>query len=184
MKFTLPIKMNLDVETGIHLEPLGDRFPKLRTNATVYLQFDDDQLADQDEAEYWASTRDIVVPNEVGLWAGFKQLYFEDEETAKQNVEFEKHHFRPDTTFFNFWILLLTDEPVVMVKAKGGPSALKPVPIRIPIMNQQAKSLNHACTIISEAFQPQRLSHTTNVFQSVYYFNGVGWHSLEHLRQM
>jgi hypothetical protein len=34
--------------------------------------------------------------------------------------------------------------------------------------NKEAHSVNHACTLLSEAIEQHRISHTTNVFKSVY----------------
>ena len=41
---------------------------------------------------------------------------------------------------------------------------------RIPILkNKDTHSVNHACTLLSEAVERHRISHTTNVFKSVYF---------------
>lgn len=41
----------------------------------------------------------------------------------------------------------------------------------IPALNETAASINHAYTLISTAFEPDRRSHTGNVFDKVFYFS-------------
>ncbi|NOQ63965.1 MAG: hypothetical protein GQ582_05585 [Methyloprofundus sp.] len=53
----------------------------------------------------------------------------------------------------------------------------------IPILNnQQAYSLNHAYTVISEAFEKHRISHSGNVFKDVYYKENSKWLPIASLR--
>ncbi len=39
----------------------------------------------------------------------------------------------------------------------------------IPALDREAKSINHAFTLLSEEFEKNRLSHTGNVFKNVFY---------------
>lgn len=58
----------------------------------------------------------------------------------------------------------------------------------IPSLEETAKSLNHAYTLISTAFEPHRRSHTGNVFKKVFFLSNFenytrgSWIELEHLR--
>lgn len=58
----------------------------------------------------------------------------------------------------------------------------------IPSLEETAKSLNHAYTLISTAFEPHRRSHTGNVFKKVFYkcrskdYRNGSWIPLEELR--
>ena len=52
----------------------------------------------------------------------------------------------------------------------------------IPCLNITASSLNNALTIISQEFEPERKSHTGNVFDKCYYQDGQLWNPLEDLR--
>ena len=40
---------------------------------------------------------------------------------------------------------------------------------KIPALNKEARSVNHACTLLSAAIEQHRISHTTNVFRTVYF---------------
>ena len=47
---------------------------------------------------------------------------------------------------------------------------LSETPCKIPALdNKEAHSVNHACTLLSEKVERHRISHTTNVFKSVYF---------------
>lgn len=52
----------------------------------------------------------------------------------------------------------------------------------ITCLEKEASSLNNALTIISQEFEPERKSHTGNVFEKCYYQDGQLWHPLEDLR--
>jgi hypothetical protein len=59
------------------------------------------------------------------------------------------------------------------LKLRGKKNALLlPSRVEIPALpvtsEQPAASINHACTLISQAFEPWRISHTVNVFFKVY----------------
>lgn len=53
---------------------------------------------------------------------------------------------------------------------------------QIPSLEKDAKSINHAYSIISEAFEPHRISHTGNVFSKVYYQDNSTWRPLKDRR--
>lgn len=63
-------------------------------------------------------------------------------------------------------------------------SNLLNVSCNIPSIGKIASSINNACTIISEAFEPKRKSHTGNVFEKCYYQEGDNiWYPLDYLRR-
>ena len=58
----------------------------------------------------------------------------------------------------------------LMLRLRGTkPAALQHATCCIPSLNEEAKSLNHAYRLVSEKFEPQRLSHSGNVFRVGYY---------------
>lgn len=66
---------------------------------------------------------------------------------------------------------------------RGTKSAeLLPCRCTIPSLGEDAKSVNHAYTMISQAYEPHRISHTGNVFTKVYYLAGNTWKPLKELR--
>jgi len=56
-------------------------------------------------------------------------------------------------------------------------------PCTIPALKREAESLNHAFTLISEAYETKRLSHSGNVFLRGYVqLKSAWWQSLDELR--
>lgn len=47
----------------------------------------------------------------------------------------------------------------------------------------QAESLNHAFTLLSEEFEPWRKAHTGSIYQRVFYKDGELWYPLSTLRR-
>jgi hypothetical protein len=54
----------------------------------------------------------------------------------------------------------------------------------IPVLNTEARSLNHAFTLLSMKFETKRISHSGNVFARVYCYSEKRkeWHPLDELR--
>ena len=64
------------------------------------------------------------------------------------------------------------------------PATLEDATCSIPSLEEEAKSLNHAYRLISEKFEPHRVSHSGNVFKMGYYFQPRHtWISLDSLRR-
>jgi hypothetical protein len=53
---------------------------------------------------------------------------------------------------------------------------------KISLLNIEATSLNHAFTMLSQAFEPERISHGGNVFRKGFILRNGGWVSLDDLR--
>lgn len=52
----------------------------------------------------------------------------------------------------------------------------------IPALGKVANSLNHAYSLISQAYEIERISHIGNVFKKVYYYDDFSYHELDTLR--
>lgn len=61
-------------------------------------------------------------------------------------------------------------------------AALKKCECSIPALEKKAVSINHAYSLISQAFEPHRVSHTGNVFAKVFFKKGEIWKPLKDLR--
>ena len=75
--------------------------------------------------------------------------------------------------------ILLQDQLIQHRGSKN--SKLQPCKCKIPSIDKDAKSINHAYSLISRAYEPHRISHTGNVFSKVYYKDKY-WHPLKQLR--
>lgn len=73
-------------------------------------------------------------------------------------------------------------EPLKLKKQGTKPGKLLPCRCGLPTLNEETMSLNHAFTRISEVYEPDRISHTGNVFERAYYKNGDHWIPLEKRR--
>jgi hypothetical protein len=73
----------------------------------------------------------------------------------------------------DLWLLVRGDQE----------ARLSTSPCAIPSLNKEAKSLNHAFTLISEAYEIKRRSHSGNVFERAYAQDESGnWKSLDEFR--
>jgi hypothetical protein len=59
-------------------------------------------------------------------------------------------------------------DPLTLRWRGSRPSTLQPARVDIPALGATAESVNHAYRLVSEAFEPHRLSHTANVFREVF----------------
>ncbi len=76
---------------------------------------------------------------------------------------------------------ILTEEQTIL--RRGAKSAeLMSCKCKIPSLGKKAKSINHAYTLISQAYEPRRMSHTGNVFSKIFYSKDKRWQPLKCLR--
>jgi hypothetical protein len=74
-------------------------------------------------------------------------------------------------------------EPLEMALDGSQRATLEPCRCQISLLNMEAKSLNHALTLLSQRFEPERISHSGNVFrQGFTQLNSDRWASLDDLR--
>jgi hypothetical protein len=78
--------------------------------------------------------------------------------------------------------VLLKEQQILQRGTK--PARLLPCKCNIPSLDQEARSINHAYSLISQAFEPDRISHTGNAFTKVFYFDNRRniWQPLKALR--
>lgn len=73
----------------------------------------------------------------------------------------------------------LGDSPLNLRIHGTNRASLARVQCQIPALNADAKSLNHAYRLVSEQFEPTRISHTGNVFEVGFCKQRNEWISLE-----
>ena len=78
--------------------------------------------------------------------------------------------------------LTLGEEPLRLRLRGTKPATLQGVNCWIPSLEMEAKSLNHAYRLVSERFEPSRISHSGNVFKLGYCKPRDRWISLGNLR--
>ena len=81
-------------------------------------------------------------------------------------------------------VSVILDEVALALRLRGTKLAtLERVTCWIPSLEIRAQSLNHAYRLISEQFEPRRISHTGNVFELGYCKPFDRWVSLDALRK-
>lgn len=81
-------------------------------------------------------------------------------------------------------VALTLDEEPLRLRLRGTkPATLQGVNCWIPSLRLNARSLNHAYRLVSERFEPNRISHSGNVFKLGYCKPGDRWISLDVLRE-
>lgn len=61
------------------------------------------------------------------------------------------------------------EEPLILMTQGTTRGKLKNCRVSIPLLKGEAKSLNQAFTLLSRVYEPDRLSHTGNVFRNIYF---------------
>ena len=80
-------------------------------------------------------------------------------------------------------VALTLEENPLRLRLRGTkPATLESVTCWIPSLQMKAKSLNHAYRLVSERFEPSRISHSGNVFELGYFKSGDTYISLGDLR--
>ena len=97
----------------------------------------------------------------------YVQLDQETPEGGKSVVaQIQDHSF---DTLRVFATIELQDALWLQLRGTKAPT-LSETACKIPALdNKEAHSVNHACTLLSELIEKHRISHTTNVFKSVYF---------------
>ena len=74
-------------------------------------------------------------------------------------------------------------DPLRMAVDGSERATLEPCGCKISLLNMKAKSLNHALTLLSQRFEPDRISHSGNCFrQGFAHLENGRWSSLDDLR--
>jgi hypothetical protein len=83
-----------------------------------------------------------------------------------------------------YWLVEVRLGQELYIRIRGDQEAkLESCKCVIPALNLEATSINHAFTIISEAYETARLSHTGNVFERAYTPLGpYRWQTLDDMR--
>ena len=84
----------------------------------------------------------------------------------------------------DYWFVWVRLEADLKLQVRGDQEArLCPCVCAIPSLDKKAQSLNHAFTLISEAYETLRRSHSGNVFERVYAQVTAGkWQTLDEIR--
>ena len=83
----------------------------------------------------------------------------------------------------DFAFVQLTLKENLILRLRGTKDAeLRDVKCSLPMLGQQASSINHAYTLVSTKLEPNRRAHSGNVFDLVYFLDNEVWRPLRTLR--
>ena len=180
-KYAKTVLIPVRVRSG-RLEPLdGGEMPAIRDGAVGHLVVAEYELKKKEEAARFNSSQhapalpkgsQLLVP--VGLDKGMPP-------------ELKEFLFHADKGQIGLggpegYVQIELREELKVQLRGSKPPRLVPVACFIPALDQEATSVNHAYTKVSERFEPDRLSHTGNVFNKVLFLNGKHWRPLKDLR--
>lgn len=161
----------------------GRKMPTLRDGATGHIVLDADDLLDEEwKNELTLERRVQILDANAPVLLGMRHDKI-PEKWGKSIID-PHEGFPPGVEHLVFARVVL-EEPLILhlrgtkkaVLEKGAGRTQTPDGGHI-----QAASLNHAYTLLSQVLEPDRLSHTGNVFKKGLYQDKKGWHLLDDLR--
>lgn len=96
--------------------------------------------------------------------------------------EFTEDIITSDLQYNRVFVRVEITEPLRLLCRGSKKAILMETKCKILSLDREASSINNAYTIISEQFEPERRSHTGNVFSKCYWENDSKWFPLEILR--
>ena len=176
---TLRLGVRFDGSSLVLLD--GSALPRLRTGAFAELLLDAGVIADA--AARARFTHDDLVQlleKDTPVFLGVSPNVIED---PKQDGLIRNPQGMGLQT--EYWLVEVRLDQGLCIRIRGDQEArLEKCRCFIPALNEKASSVNHAFTIVSEAYERKRLSHTGNVFERAYArLSPDGWKSLGDLRR-
>jgi len=158
----------------------GRPLPKLRSNAVGELLLRPDVIESSTDRDRF--TQDVVVRMLGGgsrVFLGVSPHLVGD--SAAEGLLREPQKMKLKT---EYWLAEVRLDQDLCIRIRGDQEArLEKCKCMILALKREASSVNHAFTIVSEAYETQRLSHTGNVFERAYtWVEPAGWRTLDELR--
>ena len=144
----------------------GKPFPALKNNTPVEIIVPIHGFKnDEDKIKYALENQTILFPSRAELWVNLPSS------GSKLNKERSIHSdiVMGDTFQAGLATKIILEEPLILITQGATRGRLKNCRVSIPLLKDEAKSLNQAFTLLSRVYEPERLSHTGNVFRHVYY---------------
>jgi len=181
-KISLPILLHRGNVTYVGGLPL----PPIREGVIADLILPASALLKSDIAELLLETSEVqLLPKGAVLRAGVKPKGIPADLRKQARKVPEKAQLDPTAPADLAWVRIDLLQDLILRVGGGARSELLDCACSIPALpDKEARSVNHAYTLISEAFEPNRRSHTGSAFQKVYYpEKELVWVSLDRLRE-
>ena len=175
-RYKTTIRIPIVIEGGRPAPDGASAFPKLKDGAYGELVVPSEAVEDKDERA------SLLERNFEPLLATATPVLV--------LVRVDPHGRLPDALERALWrgdgpgpcVEVLLRQELRLVRRGAKKPSLAPCKCFIPSLGKDAISLNHACTLISMAFELWRISHAGNAFQLAYFQDRGRWTPLEKLR--
>jgi hypothetical protein len=157
----------------------GGNLPKIKNGAEGKLIVREYDTEDKEFIKISQHEEKIeILPKDTELMLAINPFYVPEEK--RQYLNFIKTI--DNKSFLHVRVVLLQS---LFLQLRGSKmSNLMMASCKIPGLNRTASSINNAYTIVSQELEPERKSHTGNVFEKCYYKDDDDqlWHPLNYLR--
>ena len=156
----------------------GARLPMFKAGAEAQLVMPAHEIVDQRVAERMHQEIDVEI-----LATGAAVLLSVRRRDTPPSLQSQFDEYIESATQDRIGFVRVVLKAPQILRLRGTKKGeLRLTPCHIPALKRDAVSLNQAYTFVSEAFEPERQSHTGNVFQGGRYHDGKVWQSLSDLR--
>lgn len=158
----------------------GSPLPELRIGAVGELFISSADVVDDEVADRLAEpSRLPLLPAGTELVVGVRAIFTDDFSQALGSDG-------PLAYWDGRVVAIRLEEPLELEVRAGAQAKLRPCQCSSPALDgEEAVSLNHAFTLLSERYETDRISHTGNVFKRVFHYDATvrRWRPLEDLRR-
>ena len=179
-KYSKRLRLGIKVKGASFVLLSGDALPTLRSGAFAELMIDENAIEDPAARIKFSSDKaSEILEKGSSVLLGLSPQMIEDPKADGLIQPFEQKGL-----LTKYWFVEVRLEQPLYLRIRGDQEAkLEKCDCFIPALKESASSINHAFTIVSEAFERKRQSHTGNVFERVFGFTGNRWQSLDDLRR-
>lgn len=175
-RFEKKVRIPIRIKGGRVIQINGDALPKIREDTVGELILNPYSIEDSKVRESFQVERIFeLLPVDSSVFLGMSPGVVPPDRARRLIAPLE--------IIGGFLLAEVKLKEVLRMKTRGTKSPiLEPCSCYIPVLDQEAQSLNHAFTLISTEFETKRISHSGNVFQRGFVKKEDKWLSLDNLR--
>ena len=154
-------------------------FPKIAENTVGELVVPESAVEDKDAVNFLTEERRVeIFPKDTTFHVELKPSGADSKSLFSLPIG---DRLKSDPRKF---AVVIVKEPLNMILRAAKRPRLDAVKCEIPILKTEASSLNHAYTLLSQEYEKDRISHVSNVFNTVYFQHPYdkGFYPLDDIR--
>lgn len=172
------VRIGVRIQEGRVLQLDGSALPRIADGAVGDLVLDAGAILDPEFAARMKAEKTVeMLPRGAEVFLGVSFKHCAGDRVGQLITPSELGIIAP----FGFGRAVL-QEPLFLRIRGDQRASLARCKCRVYPLNQEARSLNHALTLLSTVFESKRLSHSGNVFAQGYCFLGGEWRRLDTVR--